>query len=303
MLIHCPKCGFEQPKDDYCAKCGVHIPSYKIPEPPLKEKAFRSAAFYGVLLLFLAVGSTLYFKSKFTGFESKIEEYNINQLNELVDSDPDATEPEDETEEPESFTSDVVNSVSLKIQEAKIREAGPKALLDTSKERLEWEKYQIYVAFYEASPDLNDPESQIEFRQESPDYQVFKHTYGENVFFQFTRLAEYTTDFKQNNISIQSGNEQNNLDTQIRWNEENHRALIELLLSYNLQFEDNIASGISFSDYLKPGQFILIKGILPRANINTANNSLPEVLNIYNSEAFSSGDSDFYIQLSIREQK
>ncbi|MCS6838679.1 MAG: hypothetical protein NZ480_07505 [Bdellovibrionaceae bacterium] len=29
MLIKCPKCGFDQPQDEYCARCGVHIPSFQ----------------------------------------------------------------------------------------------------------------------------------------------------------------------------------------------------------------------------------------------------------------------------------
>ncbi len=31
-MLSCPKCGFQQPKDRYCAKCGVNIESYKRPK-------------------------------------------------------------------------------------------------------------------------------------------------------------------------------------------------------------------------------------------------------------------------------
>jgi hypothetical protein len=38
MMMSCPKCGFTQPKDQYCAKCGVDMLAYKPAEPPLSRK-------------------------------------------------------------------------------------------------------------------------------------------------------------------------------------------------------------------------------------------------------------------------
>ncbi len=38
MLIVCPKCGFSQPKDPYCAQCGIDISAYQVPEKSMLQK-------------------------------------------------------------------------------------------------------------------------------------------------------------------------------------------------------------------------------------------------------------------------
>lgn len=38
MMVNCPKCGFVQPKDQFCAKCGVDMLAYRPPEQPLSKK-------------------------------------------------------------------------------------------------------------------------------------------------------------------------------------------------------------------------------------------------------------------------
>ena len=38
MMINCPKCGFLQEKDVYCAQCGVNMDTYKPPKKPLLKK-------------------------------------------------------------------------------------------------------------------------------------------------------------------------------------------------------------------------------------------------------------------------
>lgn len=40
MLINCPKCGFQQPKDKYCAQCGVDIETFRPVKPPFFQRLF-----------------------------------------------------------------------------------------------------------------------------------------------------------------------------------------------------------------------------------------------------------------------
>lgn len=63
-MINCPKCGFQQPPDDFCASCGVNMSTYRPARKPffvaLKESRIAQAI---ALTLVIAVG-LLYLKSK-----------------------------------------------------------------------------------------------------------------------------------------------------------------------------------------------------------------------------------------------
>lgn len=59
-MIKCPKCGFEQPPDQYCARCGINIATYKAPPVPLGRKLTGSGGFY-IFLLTTVIVSTVYF--------------------------------------------------------------------------------------------------------------------------------------------------------------------------------------------------------------------------------------------------
>ncbi|OQW49871.1 MAG: hypothetical protein A4S09_11525 [Proteobacteria bacterium SG_bin7] len=63
-MINCPKCGFQQPPDDFCASCGVNMSTYRPAKKPffvaLRESRFAQAI---ALTLVIAVG-LLYLKSK-----------------------------------------------------------------------------------------------------------------------------------------------------------------------------------------------------------------------------------------------
>lgn len=62
MLIKCPRCGFQQPKDRYCAQCGVDIDHYRPPQTSFGKKILGNPAFQISLVLCIAavVGLSLY---------------------------------------------------------------------------------------------------------------------------------------------------------------------------------------------------------------------------------------------------
>ncbi len=45
MLINCPRCGFQQPKDKYCAQCGVDMETFKPASPPALKRFFETPSF------------------------------------------------------------------------------------------------------------------------------------------------------------------------------------------------------------------------------------------------------------------
>lgn len=49
-MITCPRCGFEQPDDRFCAKCGILMEGYVGKKPPLWTRLKSSMPFYGLVL-------------------------------------------------------------------------------------------------------------------------------------------------------------------------------------------------------------------------------------------------------------
>jgi hypothetical protein len=56
MLVNCPKCGFQQPIDKYCAQCGVDMETFKPAAPPLLQRIFGNTIVQLCLLVVAAGG-------------------------------------------------------------------------------------------------------------------------------------------------------------------------------------------------------------------------------------------------------
>lgn len=300
MLINCPKCGFEQPKDDYCAKCGVHIPSFKVPEPSLPERASRSGAFYTFLIIVLAIGSTYYFTTKFKGFDDRIDEYNINQLNELVEADTEERLEREELVRDQPLTT-VVDEIGDSIKEAVEKNKGPKSIKDPVKEQVDWTKYSISFSFIEAPNNLVDDSGDV--RQEGPDYQITKYLKApknSELWPDYRLIDGGSVSLGTNQWAILPNEEASSqFAFEVAWKLEENKILLELVSSYNVQSEVPLSSGVSFSDYLKPGQIILVKGFLPKTPIEGSPSTESGPLSIYNSQAFLEDDSDFFILIRL----
>lgn len=64
MLVRCPKCHFEQPKDPFCAKCGIEMASYKPPADTLIGKILKNAtAVFFIVVVALFAGTFYFFKT------------------------------------------------------------------------------------------------------------------------------------------------------------------------------------------------------------------------------------------------
>lgn len=57
MQVLCPKCGFSQPKDQYCAKCGVDMDLYKPTPIPTWKKILQNPLLHLLWIFFLAFTS------------------------------------------------------------------------------------------------------------------------------------------------------------------------------------------------------------------------------------------------------
>ncbi len=64
MLVNCPKCGFSQPQDKYCAKCGVDMESFQPTQVSLVGRIFLHPALHISLIVVLVVVAVGYIKAK-----------------------------------------------------------------------------------------------------------------------------------------------------------------------------------------------------------------------------------------------
>lgn len=64
--VTCPKCGFEQPKDMFCAKCGIQMDAFVPSRPSMGQRLLASTVFYGILLavVFASAAYFLYTRSQ-----------------------------------------------------------------------------------------------------------------------------------------------------------------------------------------------------------------------------------------------
>ena len=71
-MIKCPKCGFSQPKDQYCANCGIDMGVYS---PPTRSfySVLISTPFFSFLLLALVIGGTALFLQQHKGQELRYQ--------------------------------------------------------------------------------------------------------------------------------------------------------------------------------------------------------------------------------------
>lgn len=64
MLIHCPRCGFSQPQDRYCAQCGVDMQTYRPQVIPIWKKIISHPTFQIAVVIGVAVYLSLHFIQK-----------------------------------------------------------------------------------------------------------------------------------------------------------------------------------------------------------------------------------------------
>ena len=54
-MVNCPKCKFTQPKDQFCANCGVDMAAFKPPQKPLTSRLFKNWIFQLSIFVFAVV--------------------------------------------------------------------------------------------------------------------------------------------------------------------------------------------------------------------------------------------------------
>lgn len=91
-MIECPRCGFSQPKDQFCANCGVDMDHFVVKRPPLWLRLVQNPNLHlsliGILIV-LVIGYMVYTRSESVSRE-------VNRLLDMPVSSRDAGDPDDE---------------------------------------------------------------------------------------------------------------------------------------------------------------------------------------------------------------
>ncbi|MFZ4404306.1 MAG: hypothetical protein ACOYOK_09420 [Pseudobdellovibrionaceae bacterium] len=127
-MMKCPKCHFDQPKDDYCAQCGLHVSTFKVKKPSPFLLTLKSPFFQlSMMALIIAVlapilysyftSSSRYSQQKISSLQlKKVKESSFRKTAEQPDSETDFNEnnDEDNTSDPENVSEAVIKTDSIK---------------------------------------------------------------------------------------------------------------------------------------------------------------------------------------------
>lgn len=91
MLVDCPKCGFNQPQDRYCARCGVDMESFTPKQAPFWDRLADRPAFHvGMAVLLVGLLFSWIYLSQKQDIDAKIREAFINPTPTAAPSAPPA---------------------------------------------------------------------------------------------------------------------------------------------------------------------------------------------------------------------
>lgn len=90
MLVKCPKCNFSQPKDQYCAQCGIDMTAYQIETPSFFSRMIASKAFlvFIIFALTLAAGTYISKNAASQKLVEKLTSYNLASSNQVEITSP-----------------------------------------------------------------------------------------------------------------------------------------------------------------------------------------------------------------------
>lgn len=79
-MISCPKCGFDQPKDQYCAKCGIDMTLYQPKRKNIITRVLLAPVFHiGIILIGVILISFYIFRSEEIKWKQNSEEYKHSE--------------------------------------------------------------------------------------------------------------------------------------------------------------------------------------------------------------------------------
>lgn len=173
-MINCPKCGFNQPKDQYCANCGVDMINFKPEKPGLLKSIVNSSAFY-LTVLAVAVFTVWHLwqhkKNETISERLRLTQNNYANLNSqtakitsrhsiALTQTESVTVPNEISSPSDSSASAANNSLRTALEEAArapIPNESATELDSSAASTARHLTYKVQISFYEASTDfIND---------------------------------------------------------------------------------------------------------------------------------------------------
>ena len=77
MLVHCPKCGFQQPDDQYCARCGIDMKSYKPSQINQSKKMVQRKGLLQIVIFILIAAATSFWLTKNKNSQTWVQKFNV----------------------------------------------------------------------------------------------------------------------------------------------------------------------------------------------------------------------------------
>ena len=152
MMHECPKCGFVQPQDQYCANCGLDIDNYKPAPTTLLQKLGKNTVLQLSILVAVVLALTTYvFLKQREAIEKHfaISPQSIEELVSMTDTnseEPVVTEAAEASVEPDSFEDD--ESTTTPTEDATATATPPVAGVSAKDKK---EKLDLVITFAEAS--------------------------------------------------------------------------------------------------------------------------------------------------------
>ena len=308
-MQQCPKCGFVQPQDRYCASCGLDIESYKPQPEPLSSRLAKSTALQITLVvaIVLSLGVFIYLSQK---------EQLDAQLARVLHSTPPpeiSTQSLDDSAPPSPTTPDASNETAVASS------ADGPAAPATDSAATEKANREIIITFAEVSKSvLQQLESEGQFLNESAQVRSFVVPLEDPI-----RLKERDPEFNQlpggetlplrigsphnfNFTHLNASNEDIGLDLQINPLQFSENSL-ELDFDGRLLLKGEAGLTLANQDlnanytFATKGTLVII-GLLPREQVR------PEVLtqfegsplSILQSTSFLNGLTEFAIFVQVR---
>lgn len=313
MLIKCPKCNFEQPEDVFCAKCGIHIPSFHAPEPSLQNKALRSSSFYVFLLICLAIGSSFYFYNNWNNYDRSGQRYALEDLKSWLLNEPqvDDLEQEELSSEDELSEANDQPKIENKAKNSnKDQEAG-QAL--KSNLEIDLKTAQLNIAFYEIKNDVLSKYSElfdIKYQdQDTVSFLINKTLVAKEIMDSSNLIISklYPLDLGNSrrfeevdeNKKILYFGYNLSLSPELAENKTSLAGSITLLFQDLNTVSDENSNIIQFQQdfFIEKDVYLFIKGFIPQNVVNDEEKQFlaenANVLSIYASDDYKNSESDF----------